>query len=121
MILLKQSLAGGTEHQGNGLDSRRLSSVSLGCQIDGNCACILKSGRANMQRAPFDENQLDHINLQSDLSLRKAKRMLEWMRTVYENEASLLRREKEAEENSGGPIAGSLESHRCQVKVPADK
>ena len=38
----------------------------------------------------FDEPQLDRLNLDTQMALGRVRKMMEWMRTVCENEAQIL-------------------------------
>jgi hypothetical protein len=69
-----------------------------------------------MPRTTRDDKPLDLLALQNELAIRRAKRMVEWMRTVYANESALLRQTTYPEE-----ATESRESHPTQEPDQEDR
>ncbi len=70
----------------------------------------------------LDEKQLDQFNMESELSIRRAKRMLEFIRTVYMSEAALLNNPVPAGgENLTEHPAEQRESLHCREQDPANR
>lgn len=56
--------------------------------------------------------EIDKLNLDAELAMRRARRLLEWMRAVYENEAQFLT------EHPPAPRSSSPEPREPDPKKP---
>jgi hypothetical protein len=54
----------------------------------------------------FEEQKVEKLTLDAELALRRARRMLEWLRVIYENEARILKQSSGSDgKNSSRQVA----------------
>jgi len=53
-----------------------------------------------------EEQKVEKLTLDAELALRRARRMVEWLRVIYENEARILKQSSDSDgKNSSRQIA----------------
>jgi hypothetical protein len=54
----------------------------------------------------FEEQKVEKLTLDAELALRRARRMVEWLRVIYENEARILKQSSGSDgKNSSRQVA----------------